>query len=96
VSVRAQILNLLMDLVDEFSLTLVFVSHDLAVVRHVCDTVAVMRGGEIVERGATDSVYEDPQHPYTQALLAAAPTLEKALAAHRDARRADRPESGNA
>jgi peptide/nickel transport system ATP-binding protein len=85
VSVRAQILNLLMDLVDEFSLTLVFVSHDLSVVRHVCDTVAVMRGGEIVERGATASVYGNPRHPYTQALLAAAPTLEKALATHRDA-----------
>jgi ABC-type oligopeptide transport system ATPase subunit len=86
VSVRAQILNLLMDLVDGFSLTLVFVSHDLSVVRHVCDTVAVMRDGEIVERGATGSVYDNPQHPYTQALLAAAPTLEKALAAHRTAR----------
>jgi ABC-type glutathione transport system ATPase component len=86
VSVRAQILNLLMDLVDEFSLTLVFVSHDLSVVRHVCDTVAVMRDGEIVERGATESVYDNPRHPYTQALLAAAPTLEKALAAHRTAR----------
>jgi peptide/nickel transport system ATP-binding protein len=92
VSVRAQILNLLTDLVDEFSLTLVFVSHDLSVVRHVCDTVAVMRGGEIVERGTTESVYTDPQHPYTQALLAAAPTLEKALAAHRDARGAARPD----
>ncbi|MCW2638207.1 MAG: transporter ATP-binding protein [Dactylosporangium sp.] len=86
VSVRAQILNLLMDLVDEFSLTLVFVSHDLSVVRHVCDTVAVMRDGEIVERGATGSVYDNPRHPYTQALLAAAPTLEKALAVHRTAR----------
>ncbi|NJC66030.1 ABC transporter ATP-binding protein [Planosporangium flavigriseum] len=90
VSVRAQILNLLMDLVDEFSLTLVFVSHDLSVVRHVCDTVAVMRGGEIVERGSCERVYGAPQHPYTKALLAAAPTLEKALAAHRPAKESPR------
>jgi peptide/nickel transport system ATP-binding protein len=82
VSVRAQILNLLMDLVDEFSLTLVFVSHDLSVVRHLCDTVVVMHEGEIVERGPTTAIYERPTHPYTQALLAAAPTLRQALAAH--------------
>lgn len=82
VSVRAQILNLLMDLADDFALTLVFVSHDLSVVRHLCDTVVVMHNGEIVERGPTEAVYERPTHPYTQALLAAAPTLQKALATH--------------
>ena len=92
VSVRAQILNLLMDLVDEFSLTLVFVSHDLSVVRHVCDTVVVMRDGEIVERGTTAAVYERPTHPYTEALLAAAPTLRKALAAHAAARNRKEPQ----
>lgn len=79
VSVRAQILNLLMDLVDDFHLTLIFVSHDLSVVRYLCDTVAVMHEGSIVERGATAAVYENPQHPYTQSLLAAVPTLAKAL-----------------
>jgi ABC-type glutathione transport system ATPase component len=80
VSVRAQVLNLMTDLVDELDLTLVFVSHDLSVVRHVCDRVAVMHRGEIVETGPVDSVYDDPQHPYTRTLIAAVPTLSKALA----------------
>ncbi|MGW3342023.1 ATP-binding cassette domain-containing protein [Nonomuraea rubra] len=79
VSVRGQILNLLADLVDELGLTLVFVSHDLSVVRHVCETVAVMSQGEIVETGPVDDVWAAPAHPYTQALLAAVPTLEGLL-----------------
>ncbi len=79
-SVRAQVLNLLGELVDELGLTLVFVSHDLSVVRHVCDRVAVMHDGRIVETGPTDRVYDDPQHPYTRSLINAVPTLEKALA----------------
>ncbi|MFI0777651.1 ATP-binding cassette domain-containing protein [Streptomyces sp. NPDC021212] len=79
VSVRAQVLNLIADLVDELSLTLVFVSHDLSVVRHVCDRVAVMHDGQIVETGSTEQVYEDPQHSYTRRLIAAVPTLSKAL-----------------
>ena len=79
VSVRAQVLNLINDLVDELSLTLVFVSHDLSVVRHVCDRVAVMEQGRIVEIGSTEEVYENPQHPYTRSLIDAVPTLEKAL-----------------
>ncbi|WP_199430687.1 ABC transporter ATP-binding protein [Qaidamihabitans albus] len=80
VLVRAQILDLLADLVERFDLTLVFVSHDLAVVRRLCDTVAVMRQGEIVELGAVDEVYDDPRHPYTRELIAAAPSLRGALA----------------
>ena len=80
VSVRAQVLNLLADIVDERALTLVFVSHDLSVVRHVCSRVAVMHEGRIVEMGPTEEVYENPQHPYTRRLIAAVPTLEKALA----------------
>lgn len=80
VSVRAQVLNLITDLVREFSLTLVFVSHDLAVVRHVCDRVAVMNSGLIVETGPIEQVYEAPQDPYTQRLIRSVPTLHKALA----------------
>ncbi|MFP5335377.1 MAG: ATP-binding cassette domain-containing protein [Actinomycetes bacterium] len=80
VSVRAQVLNLIADLVDELQLTLVLVSHDLSVVRHVCDRVAVMHDGRVVETGPVEQVYERPQHPYTRRLVAAVPTLEKALA----------------
>jgi ABC-type glutathione transport system ATPase component len=80
VSVRAQVLNVVMDLVEQLSLTLVFVSHDLSVVRRVCDRVAVMHQGQVVETGSTNEVYENPRHPYTQRLVAAVPTLAKALA----------------
>jgi peptide/nickel transport system ATP-binding protein len=75
VSLRAQILDLLRTLTDELALTLVFISHDLSVVRYLCDRVAVMRDGEVVEVGATADVYGAPQHAYTRALLAAVPTL---------------------
>ncbi|SEF30242.1 peptide/nickel transport system ATP-binding protein [Amycolatopsis pretoriensis] len=80
VSVRGQILDLLASLVDQFALTLIFVSHDLGVVRHVCDRVAVMRRGEIVELGDVSQVYDAPQHEYTRELLAAAPNLRAELA----------------
>ncbi|HET8601721.1 MAG TPA: ATP-binding cassette domain-containing protein [Segeticoccus sp.] len=80
VSVRAQVLNLITDLVDELQLTLVFVSHDLSVVRHLCQRVAVMSEGQVVETGRTEQVYDHPQHPYTQRLIAAVPSLQKALA----------------
>ncbi|HVV09165.1 ABC transporter ATP-binding protein [Amycolatopsis sp.] len=80
VSVRKQILDLLGTLVERFELTLVFVSHDLAVVRRVCDNAAVMRRGEIVERGTVAEVYDAPQHPYTRELIAAAPNLRAELA----------------
>ena len=79
-SIRAQILNLISDLVDELSLTLIFVSHDLSVVKHVCDRVAVMNQGRIVETGPTAEVYAAPVHPYTRKLVSAIPTLQRALA----------------
>lgn len=75
VSVRKQVLDLLASLVDEYGITLIFVSHDLAVVRHVCTTVVVMDRGQIIERGRVDLVYADPQQDYTRVLLEAVPRL---------------------
>lgn len=76
VSIQAQILNLLEDLQDRLGLAYLFISHDLSVVRHICDRVAVMYLGKIMEIGDRGSIYEAPTNPYTQALLSAAPVLE--------------------
>ncbi|MEJ1159015.1 ABC transporter ATP-binding protein [Prosthecomicrobium sp. N25] len=73
VSIQAQIINLLEELKESFGLTLVVVAHDLAVIRHMSDRVAVMYLGEIVECAATDDLFDAPRHPYTQALMAAIP-----------------------
>ncbi len=73
VSVQAQILNLLKDLQKEFELTTLFISHDLGVVRHLCDQVAVMYAGKLVESATVEQIFGNPQHPYTQALLSAIP-----------------------
>jgi oligopeptide/dipeptide ABC transporter ATP-binding protein len=73
VSIQAQILNLLKDLQDEYNLTYVFISHDLGVVRHVSDRIAVMYLGHIVETTDADTLYHSPRHPYTAALLSAVP-----------------------
>lgn len=73
VSVQAQVLNLMMDLQDELRLAYLFVSHDLAVVQHIGRRIAVMYGGRIVEIAHTEALFGDPQHPYTQTLIAAAP-----------------------
>ncbi|MBB5936800.1 dipeptide ABC transporter ATP-binding protein [Streptomyces zagrosensis] len=81
VTTQAHIVRLLGELQRELGLALVFIAHDLAVVRQVSDRVAVMRDGRIVEEGETDAVYDDPQHPYTRALLAAVPLLGGAEAA---------------
>ncbi|PWE52188.1 peptide ABC transporter ATP-binding protein [Metarhizobium album] len=74
ISVQAQILDLFEDLKERFALTYLFISHDLAVVRHIADRVAVMYLGRIVEEGSPESVFDNPLHPYTQALLAAVPS----------------------
>jgi peptide/nickel transport system ATP-binding protein len=76
VSVRAQTLNLLEDLQEEFRLTYLFVSHDLSVVQHLCDRVAVMYVGKLVEIAGTDELYFNPKHPYTEALLSALPKAD--------------------
>lgn len=75
-SVQAQILNLLADLQDELRLTYVFVSHNLSVVKHVADEVMVMYLGEVVEHRTQKAVFDNPQHPYTQALLTATPRAD--------------------
>jgi peptide/nickel transport system ATP-binding protein len=75
VSVQAQVLDLLDDVQREFQLSLLFISHDLGVIQHVSDRVAVMRDGRIVETGDAAVVFAAPEHPYTQALLGSVPTL---------------------
>jgi peptide/nickel transport system ATP-binding protein len=78
VSIQAQIINLLIRLRAELDLSLIFISHDLSVVRHLCDRVAIMYRGKIVEEGVASTIYADPQHDYTKRLLAAVPVLPEA------------------
>jgi len=76
VSVQAQVLNLMSDLKDEFGLTYLFISHDLTVVRHMADRIGVLYLGQLVEESDAETLFQDPRHPYTQMLLAAAPKLD--------------------
>ena len=77
-TVRIQILDLLRQLAEQYELSLVLVSHDLGVVRYLCDDVVVLRDGEVVERGTSADVFRAPTHPYTVALLQSVPRLPAA------------------
>jgi ABC-type oligopeptide transport system ATPase subunit len=80
VSVQAQIINLLVDLQREFKLTYLFIGHDLAVVKHIADRVAVMKGGRVLELGETDSLFANPREEYTRQLLASSPVPDPLIA----------------
>jgi len=91
VSIQAQVLNLMKDIQKEFGLTYLFISHDLSVIDHMCDRVAVMYLGRIVESGATAELVTSPRHPYTEALLCAVPVPEPAVARKRLVLKGDPP-----
>lgn len=83
VSIQAQVINLFLDLRDKFDLTYVFISHDLSVVRHISDRVAIMYLGEIVESAPTRAIFSNPQHPYTRALMSQNPSIKNRKKVHK-------------
>ncbi len=91
VSIQAQVINLLAELTKRMSLTMIFISHDLSIVRHVCERVAVMYLGKIVELAEGDLLFDSPAHPYTQALLSAIPVPEPGLKRERTLLKGDPP-----
>ena len=91
VSIQAQVLNLFKELQDEMKLTYIFVAHDLGVVRHISDRIAVMYLGKIVEIGTVDEIYGNPQHPYTKALLSANPRIDQSIKSQRQILSGDIP-----
>ena len=91
VSIQAQVLNLFKELQDEMKLTYIFVAHDLGVVRHISDRIAVMYLGKIVELGSVEEIYNNPQHPYTKALLSANPRIDQSAQSTRQILTGDIP-----
>ncbi|MEE9290376.1 MAG: oligopeptide/dipeptide ABC transporter ATP-binding protein, partial [Alphaproteobacteria bacterium] len=91
VSIQAQVLNLLMDLQEEFDLAYLFISHDLSVVRHIANEVMVMYLGRPVEQGPAREIFARPRHPYTQALLASTPAVDPKLRRKRVALKGELP-----
>ena len=91
VSIQAQVLNLFKELQDEMKLTYIFVAHDLGVVRHISDRIAVMYLGKIVELGSVEEIYSNPQHPYTKALLSANPRIDQSAQSTRQILTGDIP-----
>lgn len=83
-SIQSQVLNLLNDLQDELGLTYIFISHDLSVVQHISDRIAVMYLGKIVEIGSADEIFSNPRHPYTKALLSSIPVPDVNVAKDRE------------